>query len=569
MKQRPGMMILWQKPTSATGLLDAAVALLRVGGTSALLAYLVGTLPFLLGLLYFWGDMSRSRFAHSELLAASLAMAVGLVWMKSWQAVFVGRLQRVLVGDSGQPRSLVQIVRMVVTQGLGHAFGLYLLILSVLLVFPLVWVYPFLQNVTVACDGRIGLAEGLRRSWRQAGDDIGMNFRLLTLVSGLLLPLLIANVILAMLLIPILLSWLLGLDTSLSRAWQSVLTDQMALLRWMGNTTFLAAVGAVCYLMLDPVLKAAYTIRAFHGQARASGRDLLAQLRWLRDQGRSVAAGIVVLAAVLVAASPVRAQSQAAGGVAPVVSATETPPPPQRLDEAIDKTVRQRKYSWRIPRPEGEAGEPETPGFLQDMANWLDERMKALREWLEGEEDPQEEIYEPTEPEIGGEGPNLQGPLKFATFALVGLAIAAGVYFLVRYLRDRTPREDKAEAEELAADIDVADESIVASQLPEDGWMRMARELIDKGDYRLALRAMYLACLAYLGDREFLMIAKFKSNRDYQRELLRRGHSYPEVVDAFSESVGDFENAWYGMHEVTRETLERTMQNHRRIHEHA
>jgi hypothetical protein len=41
------------------------------------------------------------------------------------------------------------------------------------------------------------------------------------------------------------------------------------------------------------------------------------------------------------------------------------------------------------------------------------------------------------------------------------------------------------------------------------------------------------------------------------------------VVEAFSQSVGDFENAWYGMHEVTRETLERTMQNHRRIHEHA
>ena len=39
----------------------------------------------------------------------------------------------------------------------------------------------------------------------------------------------------------------------------------------------------------------------------------------------------------------------------------------------------------------------------------------------------------------------------------------------------------------------------MASQLPEDAWLKLAREMVEKGDLRLAVRAMYLAMLAHLG----------------------------------------------------------------------
>jgi len=45
---------------------------------------------------------------------------------------------------------------------------------------------------------------------------------------------------------------------------------------------------------------------------------------------------------------------------------------------------------------------------------------------------------------------------------------------------------------------DLADENIRADQLPEDGWTKLARELLERGEFRLAMRAFYLASLAHL-----------------------------------------------------------------------
>jgi len=102
---------------------------------------------------------------------------------------------------------------------------------------------------------------------------------------------------------------------------------------------------------------------------------------------------------------------------------------------------------------------------------------------------------------------------------------------------------------------DLRSENVVADQLPEEGWLRLARELMDAGELRLALRASYLAALAHLGAREFITVARYKSNRDYRGELRRRARARDELITAFDASVRDFERAWYGWHEVTAETL--------------
>ena len=72
---------------------------------------------------------------------------------------------------------------------------------------------------------------------------------------------------------------------------------------------------------------------------------------------------------------------------------------------------------------------------------------------------------------------------------------------------------------------DLNEESVTADQLPEDGWLQLARELMERGELRLALRASYLAGLAHLGHRELIHLARHKSNRDYDRELHRRARA--------------------------------------------
>jgi hypothetical protein len=126
---------------------------------------------------------------------------------------------------------------------------------------------------------------------------------------------------------------------------------------------------------------------------------------------------------------------------------------------------------------------------------------------------------------------------------------------LFRFWQKRQPPiEAQAEAMPPAPDLD--DERTGADQLPEDGWLQLARELLGRGELRLALRAYYLASLAHLAERNLIVIARHKSNRDYERELVRRAHAVPELTGLFSANVSIFDRAWYGRHDVTVEGLE-------------
>ena len=89
----------------------------------------------------------------------------------------------------------------------------------------------------------------------------------------------------------------------------------------------------------------------------------------------------------------------------------------------------------------------------------------------------------------------------------------------------------------------------------------MGRQLLAQGDLRPALRAFYLASLSHLASRGFITIARFKSNRDYQIELQRRGRGQPELSVLFRENVGTFERIWYGLHEVNAELVHQFVAN--------
>src|SRR5579859_2771067 len=92
--KRPGQ----TETRTTTDLLEEAVHLLRTAPWSVLACYGVGALPFILGLLYFVAEMSRSPFAYRHLVDYALAMGLLFVWMKFWQAIFAQRLLAHLTG---------------------------------------------------------------------------------------------------------------------------------------------------------------------------------------------------------------------------------------------------------------------------------------------------------------------------------------------------------------------------------------------------------------------------------------------------------------------------------------
>ncbi len=102
---------------------------------------------------------------------------------------------------------------------------------------------------------------------------------------------------------------------------------------------------------------------------------------------------------------------------------------------------------------------------------------------------------------------------------------------------------------------DLTDEATTAAELPEDEWFKLARELAAKGDFRLAARALFFSSLAVLAQREFIRIARFKSNMDYANEVKRRATAAADAPDAFSESALIYESVWYGEHVANADTL--------------
>ena len=285
-------------------------------------AYYVGTLPFVLGFLFFWADMSRSAFAVGHCLAAAAGMAALFVWMKCWQAVFAGGVRTALSGLPAVPFTPRRLARLAATQLTVQPYGLLLIPLAILLLVPFYSVYTFFQNVTAMGDGTDpDLRSVARRAWRQALLWPKQNHVLLWLLCPWLLALgllaafggmwlalsltpelqqihgilwfLLSLVILSNLILPLCpfacavagnLAILLAvlprfLDSLLGT--QSVFT--LSGLHGIVNTTFLITVYGLSYLCLDPLMKTVYALRCFLGESQATGDDIRAEWRACRE----------------------------------------------------------------------------------------------------------------------------------------------------------------------------------------------------------------------------------------------------------------------------------------------
>ena len=158
-----------QQGKSGIELLEEAVHLLRTAPGGALAGYYLGSLPFVLGLLYFWADMSRNPFAYQHLAGASLGMALLFLWMKFWQVVFARKLRAAISIAPAEPWSFTRCRRSIMAQVALQPWGLFLLPLSLLPVLPFAWVYGFFQNLTALDDGESPQVRALvRKAIRQA-----------------------------------------------------------------------------------------------------------------------------------------------------------------------------------------------------------------------------------------------------------------------------------------------------------------------------------------------------------------------------------------------------------------
>ncbi|NOX99748.1 MAG: DUF4129 domain-containing protein [Verrucomicrobia bacterium] len=554
-------------------LLEEAFHALRVSPLSTLAIFYFGSVPFVIALFYFWADMSRSSFALQDAGLASLVVGGAYFWMKVWQSVFCQKMWMQLnaTGESVE-RSRGETLRYLSAQALIQSTAIPALILAMICLIPLVWVYAFYQNVSV-----LGLTQNyghkplrnlISDAARQSHWAWEKNHALAVVLAVFSLFVWMSVVMMAVAL-PYLAKMLLGIE--------SVFT--MNPVATLLNSTFVLGTFLVVFLCVSPLTKTLYVIRCFYGQSRKTGDDLLSRLAGLRSeweqrrnkgQGRGSNLGRVA-AFLLVLSFSTNGMTQTSGEQRDQsVSETEVArksgmSTAEDFDVAIQSTLQEKHFQWRLSREkvvdENEGG---IMGFFRDLVASLVviillavEMVKTLLKRLFGGDEVENKI---------GDFESWQGLGEMASVigvVLMGIFLVSVIVKVIAARRRQTGAQEVEVA--VVETIDLESESVVATQLPEDEWMRLAREKIERGEYRLAVRALFLASLSHLGEQGLLKVTRSKSNRDYRGELSLKARSMPDLIGAFNENVGLFERVWYGLHDIRRDAVDRFTRNYEQI----
>jgi hypothetical protein len=487
----------------AIEILEQSVNLLR-SSPRALIIYLAGAIPFTLAALVFLNDMLLSPFAFDHLASASLGLAALYIWKNTLQAIFVARLYQTLSPDEVRPAKIIRsFLLQCALQPVGLAVPL-----------PLPWLTAFFRNV--ALFAAIGAPHAARKARRQAMMWTGQTWGILSMVS-LAFLLLFVNSLVMIVLIPQLARSFLGIEGEFTRLGSHILYP----------ATFGVAL-ALAWMVIDPVLDAVFVLRCFYGESLATGEDLRAALQ-------KALVAMLLFAVLLVPATPAHAQD------APAIN-------PVELDHSIDQVIHSREFTWRAPHAAGEEPHGKWVGWIRSAQTMLRQFvrgiLKAIEDWLNQDRGSASE---------GGDSPAPRRLIKLLIGLVLALIVAAAIVFFMRRRRPVT----KAQAVTVAAPaINLADESLTADQLSESSWLQLADEWIEKGDCRLALRALHLAGLNYLGERNLVSIRRWKTGLEYRREVERRGRAKPDLSPVFSSNVALFERGWYGRRPVDREMVD-------------
>jgi hypothetical protein len=530
---------------STIRLLEEGLHLLRSTPGDLLGGYYLGSVPFILGLLYFWADMSRSANANEYSAVFALGLAFLFAWMKFWQAVFALRVRYRIVGDTQYQWTFHRITSVAATQTLIQSTRFIVLPMAALVVLPFGFCYAFYHNTTAFFEKEIQRPiVTCKWAWRQAGLWPRQN-HLLIGIFWIFGAVILMNVSIAAFLVPQLVKTLFGIDSVFALSGVHLLF----------NSTFWVAMLGMTYLFLDPLIKTAYVLRCFYGSALMSGDDLRTQLKRIAAGSKKMVAGLFI---VFLCAVPL---FSAADQRAPISAGD--------LDRSIEEIMGRKEFAWRMPRENTRQEEQETKGTLGTAVKWLLDMLaggiKTLGKWVAIFIDWLETLLPEHDKKPTASNANWTTPVRIALILLLLLLVGMMIFIFLR-IRRRYGSGVADTVDTVAVPVpDLTEEEVKADDLPAQRWLSLAQDLAQKGELRLAMRALYLATLAHLAENRLITIEIYKSNREYEKELGRRAHMRKELLSVFSESLHLFEGVWYGMHRIARSDLDEFAANQKRM----
>ncbi|MDF9826612.1 hypothetical protein M2103_001743 [Ereboglobus sp. PH5-5] len=527
---------------SALALIEESAHLLRRAPAGVFVLHLLGAGAWALAVLFAWAYVSWFRPSRDELALGACALVLLYAWMKVAQAEMCARLLAFRLGAKPEKFTWRRAARLAVSQFKIHAWGPAALAVSGVLLLPFGYVWLYFQTATALGSGQVPEQPGaagadvwrLAKLWPRQG-HVGL------LVISALSLVVFANVAALFYMLPWLARTLLGMENFMSLDGWSML-----------NTTFLMCVTALTWLAVDPLAKAFCVLRVFRGRALRTGADLRIEIAAARKQGRAKTG--FTLVALLAGALMFSGDAPAAEQDSDSVRQQQQQVQPAELDQAIDEVLARSDFQWQLQPDEKARPSDDEASAIERFFNWMGSGVKSVFralgrfvEWLANLLSSDNDNSSPVVmKERSGTGD--LSLLKFFLYTL--LAVLAGLLVWVIYITVRGGRRKIVEAAAGVAEIegkpDLRDENVQAAQLPWDEWLQLAREQIALGEWRLALRALYLAQLARLGAEGLLTLRRHKTNLDYERELRRRALQRAGLPEWFAARRREFEAAWYG-----------------------
>lgn len=137
--------------------------------------------------------------------------------------------------------------------------------------------------------------------------------------------------------------------------------------------------------------------------------------------------------------------------------------------------------------------------------------------------------------------------LQWAAWCVIGVALAALVYFLVRAFRQREGRAAVRE-EEPVGTIDRIEALPVPLPNLRADLLAEARRCFEQGDFTQAIAYYFSYQLVRLDRRHMIRLERGKTNRQYLREVGQRG----PIRGLLEQTMNTFEEVYFGHRPIDR-----------------
>ena len=215
----------------------------------------------------------------------------------------------------------------------------------------------------------------------------------------------------------------------------------------------------------------------------------------------------------------------------PALSAQAAEPEPGPYQKKLEEILSRDEFRAETRRLE----KPKAP----TLSNWAKDRIEEIRSWTQKIRDwlyPEDKKKEEDGASSGGDWKGLTALPRAAAWTLAGLGLVLLAVLAWRMLK--TPAV--AGPASSAGDTISMTMPDALSRAPE-AWRAAAEAHALKGEWKLALRACYLALLNELHGRRVLRYARERTNGEYVSALA----SHP-AREAFAGLTVAFDSAWYG-----------------------